>query len=140
MHWYVDVIKKYAVFNGRARRQEYWMFFLINLIIALAFGVLSAIVSGIEANSNSGSTTLTTAVSCLSSLYSLALLLPGLGVGIRRLHDTGRSGWWLFISLIPIIGEIWLIVILAQDSQPGLNQYGPNPKEGAGTNTPVVTQ
>jgi uncharacterized membrane protein YhaH (DUF805 family) len=140
MHWYVDVIKKYAVFNGRARRQEYWMFFLVNLIIAFAFGVLSAIVTSIEANSNSGSTTLSTAVSCLSSLYSLALLLPGLGVSIRRLHDTGRSGWWLLISLIPLIGEIWLIILLAQDGQPGTNQYGPNPKEGAGTNAPVVTQ
>lgn len=116
------------------------MFFMINFIISLVFLVLSRIANGMDANSYSSSTTLSSAVSCLSGLYSLALLLPSLGVSVRRLHDTGRSGWWIFISLIPLIGVIWFIVILAQDSQPGLNVYGPNPKEDTGPSTPVVTQ
>lgn len=112
MNWYIDVLKKYAVFNGRARRQEYWMFFLFNFIIAVLLGVIDAVLG----------------IGFLSTLYALAVLLPSLGVAIRRLHDTGRSGWWVLISLIPLIGFIILIVFFVQDSQPGTNEYGANPK------------
>jgi uncharacterized membrane protein YhaH (DUF805 family) len=132
MNWYMEVVKKYAVFSGRARRAEYWWFFLINFVIGIVLSILSSIVM---ANSNSNSSF--NVFSCISGLYGLALLLPGLGVVIRRLHDTGKSGWWIFISLIPLVGEIWLLVILATDSQPGDNQYGPNPKTGP---APVVVQ
>ncbi|MFD0419750.1 DUF805 domain-containing protein [Streptomyces sp. NPDC127108] len=113
MHWYVDVLKKYAVFNGRARRAEYWMFTLISLIVSLVlFGVdMMLSISPV-----------------LEALYSVAVLLPGIAVGVRRLHDTGRSGWWLLLFLIPLVGLIILIVMLAKDSEPP-NQYGPNPKE-----------
>ncbi|WP_405652374.1 DUF805 domain-containing protein [Streptomyces sp. RK9] len=115
MHWYVDVLKKYAVFNGRARRAEYWMFTLISLIISLAlFGI--DMVLGISP--------------VLEALYSVAVLLPGIAVSVRRLHDTDRQGWWLLLALIPLIGLIILIVMLAKDSTPP-NQYGPNPKEVA---------
>ncbi|MFI8236139.1 DUF805 domain-containing protein [Streptomyces sp. NPDC085866] len=112
MHWYVDVLKKYAVFSGRARRQEYWMFFLFNLIISI---VLTVVDRAIGSN-------------VISLIYTLAVLLPGLGVTIRRLHDTGRSGWWIFISLIPLVGTIILIVFLATEGKAEQNQYGPNPK------------
>ncbi|MFC5451903.1 DUF805 domain-containing protein [Paenibacillus aestuarii] len=113
MEWYVKAWKNYAVFQGRARRKEYWMFFLFNLIISI---VLSIVESLIGLNS------------VLTGLYSLAVLLPSLGIGVRRLHDSGRSGWWLLISLIPLIGTIILIVFLCQDSEPNDNQYGANPK------------
>lgn len=118
---YLEVLKKYAVFSGRAQRKEYWMFFLCNLIIAFALGLIERI-AGIATESNQ---------SLLVILYGLAVLLPGLAVGVRRLHDTGRSGWWLLIALVPIIGTIVLLVFLVQDSQPGDNQYGPNSKRAA---------
>ena len=77
-------------------------------------------------------------VSCILGLYGLAILLPGLAVAIRRLHDTGRSGWWLFISLVPLIGSFILLYFYLQNSQPGVNQYGPNPKEPtSAVETPV---
>jgi len=138
MNWYITVLKKYAVFNGRSRRKEYWYFFLFNLIIALVLAALTIFTRG---NSDSGGMpVVSTAFSCLSSIYSLAVLLPGLGVSIRRLHDVGKSGWWLLIGLIPLIGTIWLLVLVAGDSQPGDNQYGPNPKMEAQPMAPTMTQ
>jgi len=121
MSWYLDVLKKYAVFSGRARRKEYWMFVLVNVIIAFVLGLIDGIV-GVALESDQ---------SLLSTLYTLAILLPSLAVGVRRLHDTGRSAWWLLIALVPIIGPIVLLVFLVQDSQHGDNQYGPNPKVAA---------
>lgn len=112
MYWYLEVLKKYAVFTGRARRREYWMFFLVNFIVGLVLAVIGRVLD----------------LEILQYLYSLAVLLPGLGVSVRRLHDTGRSGWWLLISLVPLIGAIVLLVFLVSDSQPDTNQYGPNPK------------
>jgi uncharacterized membrane protein YhaH (DUF805 family) len=113
MNWYLDVLKKYAVFTGRARRKEYWMFALFNVIIAIALGIIEGIVGG---------------PGVLGGLYGLAVLIPSIAVGVRRLHDTGRSGWWILIGLVPVIGFIVLIVFFATDGQPGTNQYGPNPK------------
>lgn len=113
MNWYIEVLKKYTVFDGRAHRTEYWMFVLFNVIITIVLGLIDRLVgiSGV-----------------LSGIYGLAVLIPGIAVGIRRLHDTNRSGWWLLISLVPVIGTIVLIVFMVQDSQPDTNQYGPNPK------------
>jgi uncharacterized membrane protein YhaH (DUF805 family) len=116
MHWYTDVIKKYAVFSGRAARPEYWWFFLINLIITIVIDIVFSAIAGRGAGQD------------VQGLYSLAVLLPSLGVGIRRLHDTNRTGWWLLIGIIPIIGWIVLIVFLATASDPGPNNYGPNPQ------------
>ncbi|MGD0879821.1 MAG: DUF805 domain-containing protein [Anaerolineales bacterium] len=130
MNWYLEVLKKYAVFSGRARRKKYWMFVLVNGSIALVIGVLAGITARIDANSNSTSS-ISTVLSCISSIYSLAVVLPALAVGVRRLHDIGKSGWWLFISLIPLVGSLWLLVYAVTDSQPGDNQYGPNPKMNA---------
>jgi uncharacterized membrane protein YhaH (DUF805 family) len=96
----------------------------------LVIGVLAGITARIDANSNSTSS-ISTVLSCISSIYSLAVVLPALAVGVRRLHDIGKSGWWLFISLIPLVGSLWLLVYAVTDSQPGDNQYGPNPKMNA---------
>jgi len=119
MNWYLEVLKKYAVFSGRARRKEYWMFFLFNIIIGLVLGLIEGIV-GIAPESDQ---------SILANLYSLAVLIPGIAVSVRRLHDTDRIGWWLLIGLVPLIGAIVLLVFMVQDSKPGQNQYGENPKE-----------
>ncbi|MEU2154055.1 DUF805 domain-containing protein [Streptomyces sp. NPDC019396] len=113
MHWYLDVLKKYAVFSGRARRQEYWMFTLINVIV---YAVLMGIDLGVL---NLG---------FIAPLYSLLVLLPALGVTIRRLHDTGRSGWFVLLGLIPLVGPIILLVFLAGEGKAEDNQYGSNPK------------
>ena len=104
--WYIEVLKKYAVFTGRARRKEYWMFFLINFLIAVAIGFVEGFLGG---------------KGVFSNIYSLAVLLPSIAVGVRRLHDTDRSGWWL---LLPIVN----IVFLALNGQPSSNRFGPNPK------------
>ena len=122
MNWYLEVLKKYAVFSGRARRKEYWFFVLFNLIISL---VLTFIDSGL------GTLNEETGYGLLSGVYSLAVLIPSLAVAVRRLHDTGRTGWWLLIGLIPLIGLIVLLIFFVQDSKPGDNEYGPNPKEQA---------
>jgi len=121
MSWYLAVLKKYAVFSGRAQRKEYWMFFLFNIIIAILLGIIEVVI-GISPDADE---------SILANIYSLAILLPSLAVSVRRLHDIGRSGWWLLIGLIPLIGVIVLLVFAVQDGQPGPNQYGPNPKEAA---------
>lgn len=113
MQWYIKVLKKYNVYQGRARREEYWMFTLFSTLIAIAMSVVDTIL---------GTWVL------FSSLYSLAIILPATGVAIRRLHDTNRSGWWLLITLVPLIGAIIILIFTIQDSQPGTNQYGPNPK------------
>jgi len=110
--WYLAVLKNYAGFSGRARRKEYWMFALINLIIAIVLELIGAAIK----------------TQIPYYLYALAVLIPSLAVGVRRLHDTGKSGWWLLIGLIPIIGAIVLIVFFATEGQPGSNQHGPNPK------------
>lgn len=112
MNWYLEVLKKYAVFDGRARRQEFWMFTLFNVIASIICSIID----------NLAGTTI------VATVYSLAVLLPCISVNVRRLHDIGRSGWWLLISLIPIIGTIVIIYWACQDSQPGSNQYGSNPK------------
>lgn len=112
MNYYIDVIKKYAVFSGRASRKQYWMFVLVSFIITIILGIIDAALRS----------------PILVIIYDLALLIPGLAVGVRRLHDTGRSGWWLLLGLIPLVGAIILLVFMVLDSQPGDNAYGTNPK------------
>jgi uncharacterized membrane protein YhaH (DUF805 family) len=119
MNYYTDVLKKYAVFGGRARRKEYWMFVLWNLIIYVVLGFVLGII-GKAINSQMPMV--------LAYLYALAVLIPNLAVSVRRLHDTGRSGWWLLIGLVPLVGAIVLLVFTVMDSMPGENKYGPNPK------------
>ncbi len=116
MNWYLEVLKKYAVFEGRSRRKEYWMFFLFNFIISFVLGFVEGLVGG---------------PGILYLIYALAVFIPGLAVTVRRLHDIGKSGWWILIGIVPLIGAIVLLIFAVMDSQPGDNEYGPNPKEGA---------
>jgi len=126
MDWYISVLKKYAVFDGRARRKEYWMFTLFNFIISLVLSFFDALFgTSIELNE----------FGLFSGIYALGVLLPGIGVMIRRLHDVGKSGWFFWINLIPIIGWIWFFILLVTDSNPGSNKYGPNPKGNDFSNT-----
>ena len=114
------VLKNYAGFSGRARRKEYWMFTLFNIIFLLAASILDSLL-GTEFGEG--------VYGLFYLLYSLAVLIPGIAVSVRRLHDIGKSGWMLLIVLIPIIGWIWLLFLLVTDSNPGENQYGPYPDE-----------
>ena len=121
--YYLAVIKKYAVFEGRSRRSEYWYFALVNVIISVIYNIIISIVG------NSASIVL--GITFIYAVYSLALIVPGIAVSIRRMHDIGKKGWWLFINLIPIVGPIWFIVLLATGGNTGDNQYGHDPKNVA---------
>lgn len=114
------LLEKYATFSGRARRSEFWWFFLFNIIVSAILNIIDRAIFG---------TSMTTGVtnSVFGGLYSLAVLLPFIAVGARRLHDTGRSAWWLLIAFIPLIGGLILIYWYIQPSQDGSNEYGPNP-------------
>ncbi|EMB25515.1 DUF805 domain-containing protein [Treponema denticola] len=114
MNYYLDVLKKYIVFDGRARRKEYWMFILFNVIVGGVLAILDSILG--------------TAI--LGYLYSLAVLLPSLAVQVRRLHDINKPWYWIFITLIPLVGAIWMIVLMATEGTRGDNDFGPDPKAG----------
>jgi uncharacterized membrane protein YhaH (DUF805 family) len=120
MDWYLQVLKKYAEFGGRARRKEYWMFALFNIIFLIVAMILDNVF---------GTTIGALPYGVFYYLYVLAVLLPGIAVAVRRLHDVGKSGWMMLIVLIPIIGAIWLLVLICTDSQAGSNKWGANPKE-----------
>ena len=122
MEWYLKVMRQYADFNGRARRKEYWMFTLFNIIFAIVALVLDNIL-GINFQEGSGGP--------FYIIYALAVLIPGIAVLVRRLHDLGKSGWMFFIALIPLIGSIWLLVLLCSEGESGSNEYGPNPKDSS---------
>ena len=114
---FVDAIKsvftQYVGFSGRARRSEYWYFVLFNFIVSFVLSFLGNYVGFF---------------SILGTIWSLAVLLPSLAVCVRRLHDIGKAWTWILLGLIPVVGQIILIVFFCQDSQPGENQFGPNPK------------
>jgi uncharacterized membrane protein YhaH (DUF805 family) len=130
MNWYLQAFKKYADFSGRARRREYWVFVLFNLIISVVLSVCDVVLGTYSAAASIG---------ILSGIYTLAVLIPGIAVTVRRLHDTGRSGWWIVIVLVPIVGWIVLLVFMLLDTQPGQNAYGPSPKAGEATIANVPT-
>lgn len=118
LDYFKDVVfNKYAQFSGRARRKEYWYFVLVSALINLSLFGLGA---GLKLE----------ILMWIYMLISLLLIIPNLAVSIRRLHDTGRSGWHLLWSFLPLIGTIILLVFFTKDSEPGNNQYGPNPKTG----------
>lgn len=114
MEWYLKVLRQYADFEGRARRKEFWMFVLFNII----FAILALILDGLLGTG-----------AILYFAYVVAMIIPVLAVAVRRLHDVGKSGWMYLIAFIPLVGTIWLLVLFVTDSEPGANQYGPNPKE-----------
>lgn len=113
MEWYLKVMQNFLEFSGRARRTEYWMFVVVNFGITLAIGLAETMV-GMPGT--------------LSSLYTLVVLVPTITVGIRRLHDTGRSGLWMLLNFLPVLGTLILLVFFVFDSEEGTNEYGPNPK------------
>jgi uncharacterized membrane protein YhaH (DUF805 family) len=119
MNWYLKVLKQYAVFSGRARRKEYWMFTLFNIIFAIVAIVLDNVFGTVVEGGVYG---------LFYCLYLLAVFIPGLAVFVRRMHDIGKSGWCFLIGIIPLIGGIWLIVLCAKAGDVGENQYGSDPK------------
>ncbi len=116
MNTYFQVLKKYAVFSGRARRREYWLFVLINGVISLVITLVPTLL---------GFPTFSTV---MSYIYTFAVLIPSLAVASRRLHDVGQSAWWLLVILVPFLGAAILIWFTTLDSEVGDNKYGPNPK------------
>jgi uncharacterized membrane protein YhaH (DUF805 family) len=120
INWYKKVVfENYANFNGRARRSEYWYFALMNLIILIVAAVL---------DSTLGLNFAPLPYGILYVVIALATFIPGLAVAVRRLHDVGKSGWFYFIVLIPLIGAIWLLVLFFTEGNQGENQYGADPK------------
>ena len=114
--WFLKVVTtKYAQFEGRAHHEEYWSFFVVSVLISIGLWILGHIPG----------------LGIFNGLFRLGIFLPSLAAGARRLHDTDRSGWWQLIVLIPIIGFIVLIVLLAQKGQPGVNRYGEDPLQPA---------
>ncbi|WP_409483079.1 DUF805 domain-containing protein [Arsenicicoccus dermatophilus] len=126
--------RKYVVFSGRARRREFWFWALFTVLVSLLTGVVDSLLgfgaAGVDAGStsNGSSLSLTDSVGPAQTLATLALFLPSIAVTARRLHDTGRSGWWQLLSLIPILGGLVLLFWEVKDSQTGTNSHGPNPK------------
>lgn len=120
MNWFIKALKQYADFKGRARRKEFWLFILFYFI----FYVLAVVLDNVL-----GITIDYMYVGPVTSMLSLVMIIPNLSVTVRRLHDIGKSGWFIFIGLIPVIGSIWLLVLMFKNSQSGTNEYGPNPKE-----------
>ena len=118
MSWYLKGLKKYAIFSGRARRKEYWMFFLVYALIMVGLACVEMAVSG---NPKDPKMTFTT-------IFVLAHILPLMAVGFRRLHDTGKSGWWYLLFFVPLIGGIIFIVLMVQEGEQGDNRFGPDPR------------
>ena len=123
MEWFLKVVRdNYANFEGRARRKEYWMFTLYNLIIMFVLYIPLILGAVMESEA------LTFIGLGLFSIYALAVLVPSIAVVVRRLHDQDKSGWYYFIGLIPFIGGIWLLVLMVTEGTAGSNQYGEDPK------------
>ena len=121
MEWYLKVVRdNYANFKGRARRKEYWMFTLFNALIVIGLMIVGGGLGSLMDFPQLGI--------ILYGVYLLAVFVPTLGVIVRRLHDTGKSGWFYFVSLIPLIGTIWIIVLFVTEGDKGPNEYGPDPK------------
>jgi uncharacterized membrane protein YhaH (DUF805 family) len=117
MNAYMDAMRRYVDFSGRASRSQFWLYVLFYIVII----VIAVVIDGLVFNSFNGG------IGVLTLLASLIHLIPSLAVSIRRLHDTDRSGWWIFISLVPLIGGIWLIVLYCLDGTQGNNRFGPRP-------------
>jgi len=115
MNYYLTVLRQWKEFDGRSERKEYWIFLLINFAITMALTIVEQSIF----NENG----------FISSLYGLFVLIPGIAVAIRRLHDIGKSGWMQLVMFIPLIGWIWFLVLMAKEGDPGRNQYGESPRE-----------
>jgi len=122
MYWFLKVIRQYADFNGRARRKEYWMFMLFNLLFTFAIPYIGGYICSLLRIHTYNP------IYLIVALYVFALTIPQFAVSIRRLHDIGKSGYMVFITFIPFIGSLWLIILMLKEGNPGPNKYGPDPK------------
>ena len=136
MKWYLKVLKQYTDFTGRARRTEYWMFVLFNIIFSVVAMLVDNLLGLTFKLDDAYGNAVPFYYGYIYVLYGLFVLVPSLAVSVRRLHDVGKSGWMLLIALIPIVGAIWLLVLHCTDSQPGSNKWGHNPKEEPLANFP----
>jgi len=118
MYWYIQVLKKYADFSGRASRREYWWFVLFSTLASLILAVVDSALGTFNDQAGMG---------MLGGLYALLVLLPTIGVQVRRLHDVDRSGWWLLLYLVPLLGMIVILVFACMKGTPGSNRFGLNP-------------
>ncbi|MCC8475182.1 DUF805 domain-containing protein [Xanthomonas arboricola] len=128
MEWMLLPLKRYADFNGRSRRKEYWMFMLLQAIVLLVLGGLFGIVAALMGGEN-GPGALAWLVAAVIGIVVLALIVPSIAVTVRRLHDQGKSGWFYLISLVPYVGGFIVLVFMCLEGTPGPNEYGENPKQ-----------
>lgn len=119
MQWLKEVIAKYATFRGRARRREYWRYILYYVIAFVALVLVDMLTGTFNMESQLG---------FLSGLFLLFMLIPSVAVAVRRLHDTERSGWWVLLAFLPLIGQLVLLFFFIQEGDEGDNAYGPDPK------------
>lgn len=134
MKWFIKAFRQYADFSGRASRQEFWMFVLFNLLFAMAWALVAGLLTGLLGDSFNQESRLMFMYKLIAIYYAVTTV-PAMAVGVRRLHDTGRSGWWMLIGLVPLVGSIWLIVLMCSDDNPGDNRYG-SPPDGTTGNVP----
>lgn len=134
MKWFIKAFRQYADFSGRASRQEFWMFVLFNLLFAMAWALVAGLLTGLLGDSFNQESRLIFMYKLIAIYYAVTTV-PAMAVGVRRLHDTGRSGWWMLIGLVPLVGSIWLIVLMCSDDNPGDNRYG-SPPDGTTGNVP----
>ena len=134
MKWFIKAFRQYADFSGRASRQEFWMFVLFNLLFAMAWAFVAGLLTGLFGDSFDQESRLIFMYKLIAIYYAVTAV-PAMAVGVRRLHDTGRSGWWMLIGLVPLVGGIWLIVLMCSDDNPGDNRYG-SPPDGTTGNVP----
>lgn len=118
MNWFIQVFKKFAVFNGRSGRSEFWWFFLISFVVSFVLSGIDRFLGLVFANGKIG---------LLSGIYMLIAFIPWIAVSIRRLHDTGKTGWWLLITIVPFVGNLILLIFMVLKSHPGPNEYGAEP-------------
>ena len=131
MKWFIEALtRKYATFAGRARRKEYWYFILFYCIALFVLVVIDLVAGTFSEEAEIG---------LFSGLFVLATIVPSIAVTVRRLHDTDRSGWWILISFVPLVGALVLLVFMVLDSQPGANRFGENPKGVMAAGTPAPT-
>ena len=129
MEWATLPLKRYAEFTGRSRRKEYWLFALMMLVAGIVVGMVEGMLGLSGTLGTYGP---------LSWLLIAAIIVPSIAVGVRRFHDLGKSGWWMLVGLIPIVGGLVLLFFFVQEGDKGPNQYGPDPLEAERTTTPTA--
>ncbi|MCD7904104.1 MAG: DUF805 domain-containing protein [Clostridiales bacterium] len=116
MNYYTRAFKNYANFKGRDSRKQFWMFILFNFVISLIIQVVAALILGDSA-------------AIIMSIYELIVLIPSIAIIVRRLHDINKSGFWIFINCVPLIGWIWYLILVCKKGDEGSNRYGSVPTE-----------